>query len=94
MIEADITGRRLYGHRQGSAELLYDRDAQPDIKHTYAEMAHFLDCIEAGKAPLTDGPGSLQGLRAIWRMYRAEQQGGMANLRGLGLDEPWEMVHV
>ena len=33
-------------------------------------------------APLT-----LQGLRLIWRLYEAEAQGVMADLRGLGLDE-------
>jgi predicted dehydrogenase len=56
-------------------------------KHTENEMAHFLDCIESGRQPLTDGPGSLQGLRLIWRLYEAEQLGVMADLSGLGLDE-------
>jgi hypothetical protein len=53
-------------------------------------MAHFLDCIATGQRPLTDGPGSLQGLRAIWRMYEAEDKGGMADLSGLGLDQVGE----
>ena len=52
-----------------------------------AELSHFLDCIEAGHRPLTDGPGSLQGLRLIWRLYEAEEQGVVADLKGLGLDE-------
>ena len=52
-----------------------------------AELSHFLDCVETGARPLTDGPGSLQGLRLIWRLYRAEEQGVVADLRGLGLDE-------
>ncbi|MGA1197798.1 MAG: hypothetical protein ACO36I_15010, partial [Candidatus Latescibacterota bacterium] len=56
-------------------------------KHTENEMAHFLDCIETGQQPLTDGQGSLQGLRVIWRLYEAEQEGRMADLTGLGLDE-------
>ena len=56
-------------------------------KHLENEMAPFLDCIATGRRPLTDGPGSLQGLRIIWRLYEAEQQHTIADLRGLGLDE-------
>ncbi|MDE2868068.1 MAG: Gfo/Idh/MocA family oxidoreductase [Chloroflexota bacterium] len=52
-----------------------------------AELSHFLDCVETGIRPLTDGPGSLQGLRLIWRLYQAEEQGVVADLSGLGLDE-------
>jgi predicted dehydrogenase len=56
-------------------------------KHTENEMAHFLDCVETGARPLTDGPGSLQGLRVIWRLYEAEGRHAVADLRGLGLDQ-------
>lgn len=56
-------------------------------KHTEREMSHFLDCIETGATPLTNGPESLQGLRVIWRMYEAEEQNVVADLRGLGLDQ-------
>ena len=51
------------------------------------ELSHFLDCVETGGRPLTDGPGSLQGLRLIWRLYAAEEHSVVADLRGLGLDE-------
>jgi predicted dehydrogenase len=84
MIEAAITeGKRLI-HRDGKKKLVLESDPG---KHTGNEMAHFLDCIETGQKPLTDGPGSLQGLRIIWRLYDAEQKGVVADLRGLGLDE-------
>jgi hypothetical protein len=46
---------------------------------------HFLDCIESGATPVTNGRDSLQGLRAIWRLYEAERKGAVADLRGLGL---------
>jgi predicted dehydrogenase len=92
MLEADITGSRLYAHTKGGTELLYDRDASPAMKHTHAETAHFFDCIERGTTPLTDGPGSVQGLRVIWRLYEAERADIMADLRGLGLDEPWDVA--
>ena len=54
------------------------------LKHTDREMAHFLDCIERRRRPLTDGWHSLQSLRVIWRLYAAEQRGAVADLRGLG----------
>ncbi len=58
-------------------------------KKTQHETRHFLECIRDHKTPLTDGPGSLQGLRCIWRMYEAEETGIVADLKGLGLDEDW-----
>ncbi|HEX6971920.1 MAG TPA: hypothetical protein VF234_06855, partial [Limnochordia bacterium] len=33
------------------------------------EIEHFLDCIETGKRPLTDGREALKSLRTIWAMY-------------------------
>ena len=84
MIEADIRGGELRLLRDGQTEVVGRHETG---KHTENEMAHFLDCIETGREPLTGGPASLQGLRAIWRMYEAEAAGGMADLRGLGLDQ-------
>lgn len=84
MIDARITEGKLYSIVGGEEKLLHEA---PLGKHTENEMAHFLDCIETGQRPLTDGPGSLQGLRVIWRLYEAERAGVVADLRGLGLDE-------
>jgi predicted dehydrogenase len=84
MIEADIKAGELRIHRGSDVELVAQHESG---KHTEEEMAHFLDCIETGARPLTDGPGSLQGLRLIWRLYEAEEQGRLADLRGLGLDQ-------
>ena len=84
MIEADIRGGELRLLKGGDPEVVARHETG---KHTENEMAHFLDCIESGAEPLTGGPASLQGLRAIWRMYEAEVSGGMADLRGLGLDQ-------
>jgi predicted dehydrogenase len=54
-------------------------------KNVQHELVHFLDCIESGATPVTNGRDSLQGLRAIWRLYEAERKGAVADLRGLGL---------
>ncbi len=84
MIEADISGGRLIAHAGGRETLILQADTG---KHTENEMAHFLDCIETGRLPRTNGPDSLQGLRLIWRLYEAEQRGSFADLSGLGLDD-------
>ena len=84
MIEADISHGKLIVH-QGDEEHVVMETALG--KHVGNELAHFLDCVETGRHPLTDGPGSLQGLRVIWRLYEAERRNTVADLRGLGLDE-------
>jgi predicted dehydrogenase len=84
MIEAAISDGKLIAHAKGKEELLVEVEAG---KHTQNEMTQFLDCIETGAKPLTDGPGSLQSLRVIWRLYDAEKSRIVADLQGLGLDE-------
>jgi hypothetical protein len=54
------------------------------VKAVAGEIEHFIDCVQSGREPLTDGPQSLQGLRVIWRLYEAEERGVVADLRGLG----------
>ena len=84
MLEADVSGHRLLAHAGGERKLLMESDAGAG-KHTENEMAHFLDCIERGQMPLTDGEASLQSLRVIWKLYEAEERDVVADLRGLGL---------
>ena len=84
MIEAVITDKRLFAHVGRTQELLFECDPG---KHTENELAHFLDCIETGREPLTNGRAALQSLRVIWRLYEAEQKNGLADLRGLGLEQ-------
>ncbi len=52
-------------------------------KETQHELRHFLDCIHTGKKPLTDGRTSLEGLKVIWKMYEAEKNGMVADLRDI-----------
>jgi predicted dehydrogenase len=55
-------------------------------KETHREITHFIDCVHHHKRPITDGRAALQSLRIIWKMYEAEQNGTVADLRGLGLE--------
>ncbi|WP_269474633.1 Gfo/Idh/MocA family protein [Phytohabitans flavus] len=106
MLEADLTRGLLYAHHPWAGEaprgglsgrLSPDPEhaevlmAVPaDSKHLGGELVHFVDCLDSGASPLTDGPGSLQGLRVIWRLYEAERRGVVADLRGLGLSAEWD----
>ncbi len=56
-------------------------------KQTQFEIKHFIDCVHSGKKPNTDGYSALQGLRVIWKMYDAEKNNVIADLRGLGLNQ-------
>lgn len=85
MAELELRSGELRVHRADTIQTVLSADR--NSKRAGAQLSHFLDCIEDGRQPLTDGPSSLQGLRVIWRLYEAEERGVMADLRGLGLDE-------
>ena len=76
----EFEGERLFFHKDGKEEVLLSAER---AKPTRSEMIHFLDCVESGAEPLTNARDSLAGLRAIWRMYEAEESGTLADLRGL-----------
>jgi len=84
MIEADIKTGNLIAHTPEGEKVLMEGQTGKQVER---ELAHFADCVEAGKPPLTNGRDSLQGLRVIWRMYEAEEQKDVADLSGCGLDE-------
>lgn len=88
MIEFTPGRNQLLLHRgateddKGGVETLMETEINKPMER---EMAHFLDCIETGRQPITNARDSLQGLRLIWRLYEAEQKNMVADLRGLGL---------
>jgi predicted dehydrogenase len=84
MIEADIGHGKLILHQGEEETVLMETELG---KHVGNELVHFVECIETGRRPITDAPSSLQGLRVIWRLYEAETNNTVADLRGLGLDE-------
>lgn len=93
MLEAALSDGKLYVHTKASLHVpgVPENQTQaviletPNAKATEQEMAHFVDCIHSGRRSLTDPAGSLQGLRVIWKLYEAEEQHRLADLRGLGL---------
>lgn len=78
LLEADISGKQLILHRGSERHILYQ--LAHSSKHTENEMSHFLDCVEKGEVPLTSGPSALRSLRAIWRLYEAEENSAWADL--------------
>ncbi len=83
MIELNVSDGLVYEYRWGEEPKLL---AQYEVgKNTNFEIRHFADCVRTGQEPETDGFDSLQGLRVIWRLYEAEQNGVVADLRGLSI---------
>ena len=86
MLEAQVTQGRLILHQDareeaaGREQVLFEIDPG---KHLPNELAHFIDCVESGKRPLTSAADSLHSLRVIWKLYEAEEAGRVADLRGL-----------
>lgn len=64
-------------------------------KQTDKEILHFVDCVERGRRPDTDGESALEGLRVIWKLYEAENAGVVADLRDLGVpSRPAQTLHA
>ena len=79
MLEGQISQGRLLLHQgaleveRGSEQLLFETAVG---KHLENELIHFVDCLEHGRH-------SLQSLRVIWKLYEAEAQGVVADLRSI-----------
>lgn len=75
------------GHGESkSYNILWTREGKAS-KETQYEISHFVDCVLHDKTPLTNGRAALQGLRVIWKLYNAEENNMIADLRGLGLEQ-------
>ena len=83
MLEMHMASGQLILHQGAEEKVLLQTRSD---KYLNKEAEHFIDCVKTGKRPLTDGPRSLQSLRVIWKLYEAESNGIVADLRGLGLD--------
>jgi len=90
MIEGQVSDGKIFLHQgakegeNGQETLLFRADPG---KHVENELIHFVTSVESGQRPLTDGIRSLQSLRVIWKLYEAEEEGVVADLRGLGIPD-------
>ncbi len=64
-------------------EVVWKEDGKKS-KQTQFEIRHFADCVLNNKVPETNGHRAMQSLRVIRKLYDAEHQGIVADLRGLG----------
>lgn len=79
MLELDFVGGKINVLRHGEEdETVMELESG---KHTECEMIHFLDCIENNQTPITDARSSLEGLEVIWKLYEAEENNTIADLR-------------
>lgn len=60
-------------------------------KQTQYEIRHFAQCVNDGTLPLTNGRAALRSLRVIRSLYNAEKNGFIADLRGLGIPEEYQV---
>lgn len=86
----EFDGEQIIFHKGGRQEVLLSAES---AKPTRNEMIHFLDCVESGREPITNARDSLEGLRVIWRLYEAEEEGAMADLRGIRLHNRHQIPH-
>lgn len=77
-----------YAKEESRTTVLWQKDTSAG-KRTDGEIEHFVSCILSGKKPLTDGRTSTTGLRVIWKLYEAEMNNEVADLRGLGFENPF-----
>ncbi len=82
-----------YAKEDRVKQVMWDKGASAG-KRTDGEIDHFVSCILSGKTPMTDGRTSTTGLRVIWKLYEAEMEGRVADLRGLGLSQPFEEAPI
>ncbi|MBQ7178681.1 MAG: Gfo/Idh/MocA family oxidoreductase [Victivallales bacterium] len=54
-------------------------------KPTAEEMRHFIDCVDGATVPETTPEESLAGLEVIWELYRAEEEGRLADFSGIDM---------
>ena len=52
-------------------------------KAVVQQMSAFLDCIEQERKPEISAAASLRSLQVIWKLYEAEEQMRVADLRGI-----------
>ena len=102
MVECCLNEGKMYLHKSSNLTKYFEKSDQellifqcePTSHLPKYEIEHFADCILEDKEPLTTGQTTLQGHRVIWRMYEAERKDVVADLRGLGLKDSWDIPNL
>lgn len=98
MVECCLNEGKMYLHKTSNLSNYFEKsdieevifECEPTGHLPWYELDHFAECIINDTEPLTSGETSLQGLRVIWRMYGAESQDKVADLRGISLNGDWD----
>ncbi len=86
--EETVTFRKEWGEGLSDSEprvITWQFPKTEEVHHVHLEAAHFADCIMGKAKPLITGRESVQSLRTVWKLYEAEKNGAIADLRGLGI---------
>ena len=106
MLDVDIKNDRitLYdGNREhvpgeeGASQgvrILWEAEKEGILRrNTIDELSYFVNSCTKGTPLIADGWSSIQSLRVIWKLYEAEEQRRVADLRGLGLQHAKEYTY-
>jgi predicted dehydrogenase len=64
-----LAGRKLDVIDENGRKTLYEAGATIPYDLVLGEIEHFLDCIQTGRRPLTDGHEAMKSHRVIWTIY-------------------------
>ncbi len=100
MVECCLNEGKMYLHKTEHLSNYFEKsdieelifECEPTGHLPFYELDHFANCILTDQEPLTNGITTLAGHRVIWRMYAAEAEDRMADLRGLSLDGKWDYI--
>ena len=73
------------------------REIKPSIEGTWFPdafgnaMAHFLDCLQTGQKPVTDGRGNLHVVQTFFAMHQSARSGKVVLLDDISLDGDYDL---
>ena len=73
------------------------REIKPSIEGTWFPdafgnvMAHFLECLQTGKKPITDGRGNLHVVQTVFAMYQSARSGKVVTVNDISLDSDYDL---
>ncbi len=73
------------------------REIKPSIEGTWFPdafgnvMVHFLECLQTGEKPITDGRGNLHVVQTLFAMYQSATSGKMVMLDDISLDGDYNL---